>query len=142
MWKTSLALLIGIGACHPAMDDMSSMRSLIEDTRSETSRHLAAARGTSSMPDLLAEHDRHRDRLTPMMVDIDIAMENMTSHCDGLGEMRAMHGELDGEMAQHMATMQASAELPVAVAEVERHAATMMSMMDAMHGTMRNMNCR
>jgi hypothetical protein len=143
MWKLAL-LLVAFGACHAAMDDMNSMRGYIDDTRRETTRHLDAARAALTMQDMRSEMAQHRDGMTPMMGDIDVTMDSMMSHCDGggLGDMRAMHGELDGEMAQHLAMMDASLELPAAQAEVERHGATMMTMMDGMNGAMTRMSCQ
>ena len=72
MWKASLALalMIGVVACHAAMDDMDSMRGYIEDTRRETSRHVEAARGASTMQQMRDELNRiaqpvdHRNRAT------------------------------------------------------------------------------
>lgn len=144
MWKASLALMIGVVACHAAMDDMNSMRGYIADTRSETSRHLEAARAATTMQHMREELDTHRSGMMPMMMDMDVTMGGMSSHCDGsgLGEMRAMHGDLADEMAQHFATMTASTELATALAEVERHASSMLSMMDGMDGAMGNMHCR
>lgn len=145
MWKTLLSLLLfGLVACHSGMDDMNNMRSYIADTRRETNRHLDAARAAPTMDDMRAEMDQHRSGMTPMMADIDMTMDSMTSHCDGLGlgEMRAMHGELDGEMTQHLSTMDASTEIGAATVEVERHAAAMLSMMDGMDGAMGHMTCR
>ena len=142
MWKTSL-LLLALSACHAAMDDMNAMRGYVEDTRRETTRHLEAARAAVTLQDMRDEMDRHRDGMTPMMADIDLTMDSMTSHCggDGVGEMRTMHGELDGEMAQHLSAMEA-VELSAQLVEVERHAATMMTMMDGMDGAMAGMSCR
>lgn len=144
MWKASLVLMIGVVACHAAMDDMNSMRGYIADTRRETTRHLEAARTASTMQHMRDELDTHRSGMTPMMVDMDVTMDGMTSHCDGsgLGEMRAMHGDLEDEMTQHFATMTASTELATALAEVERHASSTLSMMDGMDGAMGNMRCR
>lgn len=143
MWKAGLLLVLGFGGCHASMDDMSSMRGYVEDTRRETTRHLDAARAALTTKDMRDEMDRHRDGMTPMMADIDMAMDGMVGHCggDGVGEMRTMHGELDGEMAQHLAAMNASLEVSAALAEVERHAATMMTMMDGMDGAMSRMSC-
>lgn len=143
MWKLAL-LLIGLGACHVAMDDMSLMGGYIDDARRETTRHLDAARAAVTMEEMRSEMVGHRDGMTAMMGDVDATMDSMMSHCDGggLSDMRAMHGELDGEMAKHLAMMDASLELPAAQAEVERHVATTMTMMDGMNGAMTRMSCR
>jgi hypothetical protein len=144
MWKTSLLLCAALIGCHSSMDDMNSMRSSIDDTRRETIRHLDTARAATTMQDVRDEMDVHRNGMTPMMADMDVTMDSMTTHCDGLGlgEMRAMHGELEGEMTQHLSMTEASAELATAQGEVERHAATMLAMMDGMDGAMGNMHCR
>ena len=144
MWKTSLLVCAALIGCHSSMDDMNSMRSYIDDTRRETNRHLDAARAATTMEHMRDEMDKHRSGMTPMMADMDVTMDSMTTHCDGLGlgEMRAMHGELDGEMTQHLSTMDASSELAAARAEVERHAASMMSMMDGMDGAIGKMQCQ
>jgi hypothetical protein len=143
MWKTSL-LLIAVMGCHSAMDDMNSMRAYIDDTRRETTQHLEAARAASTMQHMRDEMTRHRDGMKMMMVDMDVALESMTSHCDelGLGEMRAMHGELDGEMMQHVAAMDTSVDLAAAMDEVERHAVATMSMADGMGTAMGSVHCR
>ncbi len=145
MWRITLALAIGLGACHSTMmNDVEAMRGYLDDTRRETNRHLDAARSARTMQDLRGEMDRHRDGMTPMMFDIDATMDGMTSHCDGTGldDMRAMHGELDGEMAQHASVIDAILDLDGAVAEVERHASTMMMTMEGMDGAMERMRCR
>ena len=56
--------------------------------------------------------------------------------------MRAMHGELDGEMVQHASTVDAIDDLDAAVVETERHASTMMTTMEGMDGAMERMRCR
>lgn len=68
----------------------------------------------------------------------------MISHCGGAGldDMRAMHGELDGEMVQHASTVDAIDDLDAAVVETERHASTMMTTMEGMDGAMERMRCR
>ena len=145
MWKITLAAAISLGACHSAMmNDVDAMRGYVDDTRRETNRHLDATRSTQTMADLWDEMILHADVMRPMMFDMDATMDGMISHCDGggLDDMRAMHGELDGEMAQHLAMMDASLELPTALGEVERHAATMMTMMDGMNGAMTRMSCQ
>ena len=145
MWRINLAMAIGLGACHPAMmNDLEAMRGYIDDTRRETSRHLDAARAALTMEDMRAEMTRHRDDMTPMMFDIDTTMDGMISHCDdaGLDDMRAMHGELDGEMTQHASTVDAIDDLEAAVVETERHASTMMTTMEGMDGAMERMHCR
>lgn len=144
MPKTTLLLLAALIGCHSSMDDMSSMRNYIEDTRRETDRHLGVARAATTMQHMRDEMDMHRSGMTPMMADMGMTIDSMTMHCDGLGlgEMRAMHGELDGEMTEHLSTMDASTELQTAKAEVERHAASMLAMMDGMDGAMGNMQCR
>lgn len=144
MWKMSLALLIGLTSCHTAMDDTSAMRSAIDDTRLEATRHLGAARGATTMQHMRAEVTNHRDGMMPVMADMDTMMGSMMSHCDGmgLGAMRDMHDAVDGEMTQHLNTMDATVELAPAMAEVERHHAKMMSMMDGMDGAMSHMTCR
>jgi len=143
MWKATL-LLLGLSACHAAMDDMNSMRGYVDDTRRETTRHLESARAAITLQDMRDEMDRHRDGMTPMMGDIDMTMDSMRSHCggDGFGEMRTMHGELDGELTQHLSAMEATTELSAKLVEVERHAATIMTMMDGMDGAMTRMSCR
>ena len=140
-----MAMSIGLGACHPAMmNDLEAMRGYIDDTRRETNRHLDAARAARTMEEMRAEMNRHRDGMTPMMIDIDTTMDGMTSHCDGAGldDMRAMHGELDGEMAQHASAIDAITDPAAAVVETERHASTMMATMDGMDGAMEQMRCR
>lgn len=136
-------LLFGLVACHPGMDDMNNMRGSVGDARRETNRHLDAAQAVSSMDDMRREMDQHRNGMTPMMADIEMTMDSMGTHCDGLGlgEMRAMHGELDGEMTRHLSTMAATADIGVAVSEVERHAASMFTMMDGMDSAMGHMSC-
>lgn len=138
------ALLLALGACHSSMGDMSSMRGYVEDTRRETTRHVDAARVAVSMDAMRAELEHHRTAMLPMMADMDEAMEGMASHCDGLGlgEMRAMHDELDAEVMQHLATMTVASDLAPAMAEVERHASAVMSMMEGMNGAMGHMTCR
>lgn len=140
----TLPLLFGLVACHSGMDDMNNMRSYVADTRRETNRHLDAAQAAPSMDDMRGEMDHHRNGMTPMMADIEMTMDSMAMHCDGLGlgEMQAMHGELDGEMTRHLSAMEATADLGVAVGEVERHAATMFTMMDGMDGAMGHMTCQ
>lgn len=141
MWRTALVLLLAVAACHAGMHDTSLMRDYLEDARLETARHQEAARGASTMQHMRDEMDRHRRGMAPMMDGMDIAMDGMASHCDGLGEMREMHGGMEAEMAGHLATMEASSELAAAMAEVERHAAAMTSMMDGMNGAMGHMRC-
>ena len=145
MWRITLAMTIGLGACHSSMmNDVEAMRGYLDDARRETNRHLDAARSAGTMQDLRGEMDRHRDGMAPMMVDIDATMDGMMSHCDGTGldDMRAMHGELDGEMAQHASAIDAILDLDGAVAEVDRHASTMMMTMEGMDGAMERMRCR
>jgi hypothetical protein len=144
MWKMSLLLCSVLIACHSSMDDMSSMRGYIDDTRRETIRHLDAARAVTTMEHMRAEMDRHRNETMPMMADMDSTMDSMTTHCDGLGldEMRAMHGDFEGEMTNHQSTIEANTDLAAAQAEVERHGVTMLAMMDGMEGAMESMHCR
>lgn len=144
MLKTSLLMLTVLFGCHSSMDDMDSMRSYIEDTRRETNRHLQAARAATTMQDMRDEIDVHRDGMRPMMSDMGMTIDGMRMHCDGggLGDMRAMHGEIDGELTQHLAIIDASSELVIAQAEVEQHAASMLVMMDGIDGAMANMQCR
>lgn len=145
MLRITLAIAIGLGACHSAMmNDTEAMRGYIEDTRRETNRHLDAARAARTMEDMRAEMNRHRDGMTPMMSDIDMAMEGMARHCggDGLDDMRAMHGDLDGEMAQHASAIDAITNPAAGVVETERHATTMMATMEGMDGAMEQMRCR
>lgn len=143
MWKTSLALLIGLSSCHAAMDDTSSMRSSIDDTRVETTRHLEAARGATTIQQMRDEMTNHRDGMTPMMSDMDMMIGSMMSHCSGLGlgTMRGMHDALDGEMTRHLSRMDATVALAPAMAEVERHYSGMMSTMDRMDSAMSHMTC-
>jgi hypothetical protein len=145
MPKPSLLLLAAVlFGCHASMDHMSSMRGYIEDTRHETNRHLGAAQAATTMQDMRDEMDIHRTGMTPMMSDMGMTIDSMMTLCHGrgLGEIRAMHGELDVEMTQHHSTMDASVELTAAQAEVERHAASMLVMMAGMDGAMGNMKCR
>ncbi len=144
MLKTSLLMLTVMFGCHSSMDDMDSMRSYIEDTRRETNRHLRAARGATTMQHMRDEIDVHRNDMQPMMSDMVMTIDSMRMHCDGggLGDMRAMHGEIDGELTQHLEIMDASSELVMAKAEVEQHAASMLVLMDGMDGAMANMQCR
>lgn len=144
MWKTSLLLCVALTGCHSSMDDMGSMRSYVDDTRRETNRHVEAARAATTMQHMREEMAVHRMGMMPMMMDMDGTMESMMGHCDGsgLGDMRAMHGQLADEMTHHLAIMDASIELGAARAEVEHHAATMQSMMDGMDGAMGHMSCR
>ncbi len=145
MWKIILAAAISLGACHSAMmNDVDAMRGYVDDTRRETTRHLDATRSTQTMADLWDEMILHADGMRPMMFDMDATMDGMISHCDGgdLDDMRAMHGELDGEMAQHATAVDAIVDLDAAVAETERHAGAMMVTMDGMDGAMERMRCR
>jgi len=145
MWRINLAITIGLVACHPAMmSDLESIRDYIDDTRRETNRHLDAARAARTMQDMQREMIQHRDGMAPVMFDIDVGMDGMTSHCDGAGlaDMQAMHNELDGEMAQHASLMDAIIELPGAVVETERHVSMMIATMDGMDGAMERMHCR
>ena len=143
MWKASCLALLALSACHASMDEMGDMRGYVDDTRRETIRHLEAARTAITTQDMRAEMERHRNGMTPMMVDIDMSMDAMADHCggDGAGDMRALYGALDGEMAQHLSAMDASLVMSAALAEVERHAAAMMTMMDDMDGAMTRMTC-
>lgn len=144
MWKTNLLLCAALIGCHSSMDDMSAMRGNLADMRYETDRHLAAARGATAMQHVRDEMRTHRDNMAPIMMDMDAMMDSMAMHCDGMGAggMRAMHGDLEREMTQHFATMDASTELAATLAEVERHAARMLAMMDGMGGAMGNVRCR
>lgn len=145
MWRIILAAAIGLGACHPAMmTDIEAMRGYIDDTRRETNRHLDAARAAGTLDEMRAEMARHREDMVPMMFDLDATMDGMTSHCDGAGldDMRAMHGELDGEMAQHRSAVNTIDDLDAAVVETERHAGSMMAAMEGMDGAMEQMRCR
>ncbi len=100
-------------------------------------------RAARTMEDMRAEMNRHRDGMTPMMSAIDMAMEGMASHCggDGLDDMRAMHGNLDGEMALHGSAIDAITDPAAGVVETERHATTMMATMEGMDGAMQQMRC-
>jgi hypothetical protein len=144
MWKTSLLLCAALIGCHSSMDDMSSMRSYIDETRAETHRHRDAVRAATTMPHVHDEMAVHRNGMLPVMADMSSTMRSMNMHCDGLGldEMRAMHGELEGEMTRHLSTMEARTELAMAQTEVERHAGTMLAVMDGMRGAMGSMHCR
>lgn len=145
MWKSNFAIAVGLTACHPAMmNDEEPMRTYLDDTRRETLRHADAVRAAATMSGVRAEQTRHREGMTPMMVDIDSVMEEMASHCDGSGidDMTAMHGELDGEVAVHATAMAAIEDLDAANVEVERHASITLSMMDGMGGAMDRMRCR
>jgi hypothetical protein len=53
-----------------------------------------------------------------------------------------MLGELDVEWGQLLAAMDASNEISIAVAEVERHTSAMLAMMDDMDTAMDAMTCR
>lgn len=141
MWRTALALLLALAACHAGMDDTSSMRGYIEDARLETARHQEATRDASTMQNMRDEMDRYRGGMAPMMAGMTSAMDGMASHCDGIGEMREMHDGMEAEMAGHLAAVEASDDLAAAMAEVERHAAAMTSVMDSMDGAMRHMWC-
>jgi hypothetical protein len=144
MWKTSLLLFAAVIGCHSSMDDMSSMRGYIDEARHETSRHLEMARSATTMQHMRDEMDVHRSGMATMIADMDATMASMTGHCDGMGldEMHVMHGDIEGELTQHLGIMDASTELATSQAEVERHAATMLSMMDGMDGPMGTMHCR
>lgn len=141
MWKITLALAVGLGACHSSMMNVDEMRGYVDDTRRETNRHLHAIRISSTLDGVDTEMSRHRDDMRAMMLGLDATMADMRSHCagGGLDEMRAMHGDLDGEMAQHLSAMNAIADLHVAVVETERHAGAMMATMDGMEGAMEGM---
>ena len=143
MWKT-LPLLLGFAACHAGMDDMGSMQSYVADMRRETNHHFEAARAATTLADMRGEMSRHRDGMATMMADVDMTLGSMTTRCGGSGfdELRAMHGELDGEWGRHLAAMDASNELSIAVAEVERHTAAMLATMDDMDAAMGAMTCR
>jgi len=143
MWKM-LPLLLGLAACHAGMDDMGSMQSYVADMRRETNRHIEAARAATTLADIRGEMSRHRDGMATMMADVDMTMGSMTTHCGGsaFNELREMHGELDDEWGQHLAAMDASNELAIAVEEVERHTSAMLAMMDGMDTAMGGMTCR
>lgn len=145
MLKSTLAMMLGLAACHSGMmNDEQAMRGHLEETRRETTLHLTAARTVTTMPGMRDEMTRHRDGMVPMMNDIDSTMESMGSHCDGsgMGDMRAMYGDLDSEMVLHAASIDAIDALPAATTEVERHADAMFEMMDGMGGAMARMQCR
>ena len=120
MQKLILPLLAALGACHAAMDDMSSMQSAVVDMRRETVRHLDAARAAPTLIDMRAEMARHRD---------------------GMTEMRGMHGDLDHEWTQHLQAIESANDVAAAVDEVERHASAMLGMMDGMDVAMTAMSC-
>ena len=143
MWKLILATTF-TASCHGAMmNDLDAMRGYVEDTRLETTRHLQAARAATTMTDIRVEMASHADGMGSMVADIDVTMADMTSHCGGAGmdDMRGMHADLDLEIGQHGATMNAVGDLPAAMTEIERHAAAMMTMMDGMSTAMTRMSC-
>lgn len=144
MWNTSFAMVIGLASCHPAMmNDEEGMRAYLNDARRETVRHAEATRAATTISDVRAEVSRHRDGMTPMMLDIDSAAEGMVSHCDGTGvaDMSAMHGELDDELARHLGAMATIEDLAAVTAEVDRHEGTALSIVDDMGGAMGRMRC-
>ena len=142
MWKLTCLIPLLVSSCHVAMTDGNAMRGYVEDTRRETARHVATSRAASTIAELAGEMGEHRARMQITMFDVDLTFDAMTTHCDGvLDEMRTMHGELDGELAQHVVAMDAIAELAGAQLEIERHATAMMRALDGMDGALDRMRC-
>ena len=136
--------IFGLSGCGTSMmGDLDNMRNLVDEGRAENLAHLDASRTASTMPMMQSEMSRHTGAMSSMMRDYDGTMAGMESHCSGAGmaDMRTMHDGVDGEMAQHSATMGSMTDLAAARAEVERHAKAMTSMMDGMDGAMSKMSC-
>lgn len=136
----SLALAgCGIGM----MSDVELMRAVVDDGRVETAVHRQAAVAAATLPEMQIEMIRHARVTAGMMNDLADGMDGMATHCQGsgMGEMRAMHGDLDGEMARHAAAMASLADLGASRAEVERHAEAANVMMGAMDDAMERMTC-
>ncbi len=125
------------------MSDVEQMRTIVDDARVEGATHRAAALAIETMPEMQLEMTRHARVTTGMMSDLAAGMDGMAAHCrgSGMGEMRAMHGDLDGEMAEHAAAMASQADMAAAHAEVERHVEATNAMMETMEGAMGRMTC-
>src|SRR5512139_988873 len=142
MWKASLFAVILTG-CGSSMDEMSEMGGALNDIRLETNRHIEASHAMPSMENMRMELTRHRYEMMPLMEDLDVTMNSMSTHCSGmtLADMHAMHGDLYAEWNRHMSSMGPEMTIPVALAEVDNYANAVRSMADAMDRAMTGMHC-
>lgn len=141
--KTLFAALVGLSSCAPMMTDVDQMRNVTDDIRIENEAHLDNTRAASTLSAVQQETARHEGVTDSLMSNVDATMVSMSAHCFGTGvtDLRTMHVELDGEMAQHADIMAAAVDLAAARAEVERHGGLVAATMSAMDGAMGRMSC-
>ncbi len=141
MWML-VAALGAAGCTGSMMSDPDRMRSMIDDSRLENEAHRDAAARAPSLAAMRDEMTRHDGVMDDMMGEMGAAMDGM-SHCSGGGmqALRGMHDDMMGEMDAHGTTMDQSADLDAAAAEVARHAGTMHEMLDGMDAATASMGC-
>jgi hypothetical protein len=140
----TLAAAAALAACGSSMmDHEGAMRGHIEATEAEHQAHLDAGRTATTMPEMMAEMDRHQGQMGDMMGMMDGAMDDMMSHCRGSGMTAMMdhHDQMMGEMEHHAQAMGEATDLAAAHAELERHGEAMGAMFDQMHADTATMHC-
>ena len=138
-----LAAALGAAGCGGSMmSDRDWIRSMVDDARQENDAHRVAIDAAGSLAQVRDEMDRHEATMDDMMGTMGTGMDGMT-HCTGSGMqyLRAMHGDMNGEMDQHGALMDQSTDLDTASAEVTRHAGAMDEMVDGMDVASDRMGC-
>lgn len=135
---------LGVAGCDTTMETrMDRMKSLVDEGRSETARHVAAIEEAPDASAIEVEMGRHADALGPMMGDVDETLDRLARYCygEGLAGMRAQHGAFDGEVAHHSAIMSTQADPAGARIEVDRHGAAITAIFDGMDTAMARMSC-